>query len=76
MPPPFRLLPLPWCVPWCEQVMEGANVEVDEAAEERKGGAGDLGKVRRAGARPAASAASPACCACRQFACERHTVCK
>ncbi len=25
--------------------MEGANVEVDEAAEERKGGAGDLGKV-------------------------------
>ncbi|EFN59421.1 expressed protein [Chlorella variabilis] len=27
-----------------EKVMEGANVEVDEAAEERKGGAGDLGK--------------------------------
>ena len=27
------------------QVMEGANVEVDESAEERKGGAGDLGKV-------------------------------
>lgn len=25
--------------------MEGANVEVDESAEERKGGAGDLGKV-------------------------------
>jgi hypothetical protein len=27
------------------QVLEGANVPVDEAAEERKGGAGDLGKV-------------------------------
>uniref|UniRef100_A0A7S0WZA9 Uncharacterized protein n=1 Tax=Chlamydomonas leiostraca TaxID=1034604 RepID=A0A7S0WZA9_9CHLO len=27
-----------------EKVLEGANVEVDEAAEERKGGAGDLGK--------------------------------
>lgn len=26
-----------------EKVMEGANAEVDEAAEERKGGAGDLG---------------------------------
>lgn len=25
--------------------MEGANQPVDEAAEERKGGAGDLGKV-------------------------------
>jgi hypothetical protein len=29
--------------------MEGANVEVDESAEERKGGAGDLGKVLAAG---------------------------
>jgi hypothetical protein len=29
--------------------MEGANVPVDEAAEERKGGAGDLGKVLDAG---------------------------
>ncbi|KAL4426798.1 hypothetical protein ABPG77_006584 [Micractinium sp. CCAP 211/92] len=27
-----------------EKVMEGANQPVDEAAEERKGGAGDLGK--------------------------------
>lgn len=25
--------------------MEGANAEVDEAAEERKGGAGDIGKL-------------------------------
>lgn len=29
--------------------MEGANVPVDEAAEERKGGANDLGKVRTVG---------------------------
>lgn len=28
-----------------EKVMEGMNVEVDEAAEDRKGGAGDLGKI-------------------------------
>uniref|UniRef100_A0A7S3VPK0 Uncharacterized protein n=1 Tax=Dunaliella tertiolecta TaxID=3047 RepID=A0A7S3VPK0_DUNTE len=27
-----------------EKVMEGANAPVDEAAEERKGGAGDIGK--------------------------------
>lgn len=26
-------------------VLEGANVEVDESAEERKGGAGDIGKI-------------------------------
>ena len=35
------------------QVLEGANVPVDEAAEERKGGAGDLAKVRPG--RPAAA---------------------
>eukprot|EP00887_Chlorella_sp_A99_P005494 scaffold1.g5494.t1 len=29
-----------------EKVMEGSNQPVDEAAEERKGGAGDLGKAR------------------------------
>lgn len=29
-----------------EKVLEGANVEVDESAEERKGGAGDLGVSR------------------------------
>lgn len=28
-----------------EKVLEGFNKEVDEAAEERKGGAGDLGKI-------------------------------
>eukprot|EP00798_Chlamydomonas_sp_ICE-L_P006506 gene6506-3144_t len=28
-----------------EKVMEGANVEVDESAEERKGGAGAIGKM-------------------------------
>ena len=28
-----------------QQVMDGANVQVDEAAEERKGGADDLGKA-------------------------------
>jgi len=28
-----------------QQVMNGANVEVDESAEERKGGANDLGKA-------------------------------
>jgi len=28
-----------------DKVLEGMNVEVDEAAEERKGGAGDLGKM-------------------------------
>lgn len=28
-----------------EKVLEGMNVEVDEAAEDRKGGAGDLGKI-------------------------------
>ncbi len=28
-----------------QQVMNGANVEVDDAAEERKGGANDLGKA-------------------------------
>ncbi len=27
-----------------EKVLEGCNAEVDEAAEERKGGAGDIGK--------------------------------
>jgi hypothetical protein len=27
-----------------EKVLEGANAPVDEAAEERKGGAGDIGK--------------------------------
>lgn len=30
---------------YLEKALEGANAEVDEAAEERKGGAGDLGKV-------------------------------
>lgn len=28
-----------------EAVLEGANVEVDEAADERKGGAGKIGKM-------------------------------
>ena len=42
--PPLHTAPHP-CPPPLAQVMEGANVEVDEAAEERKGGAGDLGKV-------------------------------
>lgn len=31
-----------------EAVLEGANVPVDESAEERKGGAGDLGAFRGA----------------------------
>ena len=30
---------------YLEKVMEGANAEVDESAEERKGGAGEIGKV-------------------------------
>eukprot|EP00192_Tetraselmis_astigmatica_P020563 CAMPEP_0117670452 /NCGR_PEP_ID=MMETSP0804-20121206/12761_1 /TAXON_ID=1074897 /ORGANISM="Tetraselmis astigmatica, Strain CCMP880" /LENGTH=185 /DNA_ID=CAMNT_0005478753 /DNA_START=82 /DNA_END=639 /DNA_ORIENTATION=+ len=30
---------------YLEKTMEGANAEVDESAEERKGGAGDIGKV-------------------------------
>lgn len=39
---------LPSNLPSCFfQVMEGANAPVDEAAEERKGGAGDLAKVRQ-----------------------------
>lgn len=28
-----------------QQVVDGANTEVDESAEERKGGAGDIGKL-------------------------------
>lgn len=30
---------------YLEKTMEGANAEVDESAEERKGGAGEIGKV-------------------------------
>jgi|Transcript_9787 hypothetical protein len=30
---------------YLEKTMEGSNLEVDESAEERKGGAGDIGKV-------------------------------
>eukprot|EP00873_Tetraselmis_striata_P006935 jgi/Tetstr1/427199/TSEL_017387.t1 len=30
---------------YLEKTMEGANLEVDESAEERKGGAGEIGKV-------------------------------
>lgn len=30
---------------YLEKTMEGANLEVDETAEERKGGAGEIGKV-------------------------------
>ena len=42
---PAHLVPTLLASHLCCQVMEGANVEVDEAAEERKGGAGDLAKV-------------------------------
>jgi len=41
--------------------MEGANAPVDEAAEERKGGAGDLAKVRPA-RRPLCPHAMLSCC--------------
>ena len=47
-----------------EHVMEGANLEVDESAEERKGGAGALGAQsagQRAGNRPTRCCARSLC---------------
>ena len=56
-PPPFFFFNLILCAVdglWCQLALDGMNKEVDEAADDRKGGAGSLAKMLLSGG----------CCSC------------